>query len=65
MVYAVSYVPKKRTSDLEEVGCADSKTLTEQKREELFSVLCACDDYVGWAVNVISPNFISNKMLKR
>lgn len=43
---------------------ADSKTLKEEKREELFENLKA-DDSIGWDVDVIDPKELSAKMLKK
>lgn len=42
----------------------DSKTLKEEKREELFESLKA-DESIGWAVDVIDPRELSAKMLKK
>jgi len=50
---------------LKSIGCADSKTLTEEQRENLFKKLDSLNDFVGWAVEVISPNSICNSMFKR
>lgn len=44
--------------------CADSKTLKEEKREELFEDLKA-NESIGWAVDVIDPRELSAKMLKK
>lgn len=68
MVYGVSYCPLNRKSILEELGCADSKALTEAKRDEIFTKMLTEEDSlnnVGWAVEVISPNYISNSMYRR
>lgn len=43
---------------------ADSKTLKEAKREELFENLKA-DDSIRWAVDIIGPKELSAKMLKK
>lgn len=43
---------------------ADSKTLKEEKREELFEEL-KNNESIGWAVDVIDPRELSAKMLKR
>lgn len=43
----------------------DSKTLTEAEREALFEKLDEAKSYVGWALQVLSPNTISNSMLQR
>ena len=42
----------------------DSKTLKEEKREELFENLKG-DESIGWAVDVIDPKELSAKMLKK
>jgi len=42
----------------------DSKTLKEEKREELFETL-KTNDSIGWAVDVIDPQELSAKMLKK
>lgn len=47
------------------IGCADSKTLTEEQREKLFKKIDSLNDFVGWAVEIISPNAICNSMFKR
>lgn len=44
---------------------SDSKTLTEAQREQLFEQLNAAKDYVGWALHILSPNFISTSMQQR
>lgn len=43
---------------------SDSKTLKEEKREELFENLKA-DESIGWAVDIIDPRELSAKMLKK
>ncbi|XP_025024415.1 ribonuclease H2 subunit A isoform X2 [Python bivittatus] len=43
----------------------DSKTLTEAQREELFEKLDAAKDVIGWALHILSPNFISTSMQRR
>ncbi|XP_058107273.1 ribonuclease H2 subunit A isoform X2 [Magnolia sinica] len=42
----------------------DSKTLKEEKREELFENLKA-NDSIGWSVDIIDPRDLSAKMLKK
>lgn len=44
---------------------SDSKTLTEQKREELLHTMLNQADWVGYGVHVISPVYITEKMLDR
>lgn len=65
MVYAVFFCCTKYKENLKEIGCADSKSLNEKKREDVFSRIAANSDNLGWIVDVISPNAISNGMLKR
>jgi ribonuclease HII len=43
---------------------ADSKTLKEQKREELFEDL-KVNESIGWAVDIIDPRELSAKMLNK
>uniref|UniRef100_A0A8D2IY34 Ribonuclease n=1 Tax=Varanus komodoensis TaxID=61221 RepID=A0A8D2IY34_VARKO len=62
MVYGICYCPVVRQGDLETMKVADSKTLTEIQREELFEKLDDAKDSVGWALHILSPNFISNSM---
>lgn len=68
MVYGIAFCPLDKTDVLKELGCADSKQLTEEKREVIFDDINQ-KEYamaaVGWAVEVISPNDISRSMLRR
>jgi ribonuclease HII len=43
---------------------ADSKVLTEAKRDELYASILA-DSSMGWAVDVIDPRDLSAQMLCR
>lgn len=65
MVYGICYCVKNNEEILKTLGCADSKSLNEEKREDIFKLLCAQTESLGWAVDVISPNRISNCMLRR
>lgn len=65
MVYGTSFCPVERADILKKLKCADSKDLTEEKRDVIFSNILSSLDVVGWAVEVISPNRICNSMLKR
>ncbi|XP_060620925.2 ribonuclease H2 subunit A [Anolis sagrei] len=65
MVYGICYCPVARQGDLEAIKVADSKTLTEAQREQLFEKLDAAKDFVGWALHILSPNFISTSMQRR
>lgn len=66
MVYSVAYYLEKRRDDLSKMKFADSKTLTENDREKLFKQIgtTSCE-HLGWIVIVLSPNMISNSMLRR
>lgn len=68
MVYGISYCPLESKSALVELGCADSKQLTEEKREIIFNDLNTLEyanSCIGWAVEIISPNVISSSMYRR
>ncbi|XP_020286351.1 ribonuclease H2 subunit A [Pseudomyrmex gracilis] len=65
MVYGISYSPLSQKQLLVDLGCADSKSLTEKKRDEIFDNICQHKDKIGWAIEAISPNVISNSMYRR
>lgn len=68
MVYGIAFCPLSKADNLKTLGCADSKQLTEVERERIFEDLLTkeyASSTVGWAIDVISPNYISNKMLSR
>ena len=65
MVYGICFCPESRSKELKAIGCADSKTLTEEQREKLFEKLNSLNEFVGWAVEIIAPNDICNNMFKR
>ncbi|XP_011638541.1 ribonuclease H2 subunit A [Pogonomyrmex barbatus] len=65
MVYGISYAPMSQKQLLVDLGCADSKSLTEKKRDEIFDDICKHKDSMGWAIEVISPNVIANNMYRR
>ncbi|KAI5648422.1 hypothetical protein M9H77_34427 [Catharanthus roseus] len=64
MVYGCLYCARSYEKTLSTLNFADSKTLKEEKREELFENLKA-DKSIGWAVDVIDPRELSAKMLKK
>lgn len=64
MVYGCLYCSISYQDILATLNFADSKTLKEEKREELFENLKA-DTSIGWEVDVIDPRELSAKMLKR
>ncbi|KAJ8723336.1 hypothetical protein PYW08_003248 [Mythimna loreyi] len=68
MVYGVAYCPVNQTKVLQDLGCADSKALTEEKRDDIFTKMLTQEDSlnnIGWVAEVISPNYISNSMYRR
>lgn len=68
MVYGIAFCPIEKSEILTTLGCADSKQLTEEKREVIFDELHSkeyASTNIGWAVEVIAPNTISTNMLKR
>ncbi len=44
---------------------ADSKVLKEHQRDKLFKDINSSEEFIGWKVEVLSPNCISNSMLQR
>lgn len=60
-----------REQELEEPAASllshlpDSKTLSESERDRLFVKMEEDGDFVGWALDVLSPNLISTSMLGR
>lgn len=64
MVYGCLYCARSYQKTLSSLNFADSKTLKEEKREELFENLKG-DESIGWAVDVIDPKELSAKMLKK
>lgn len=68
MSYAIAYYPKKDENVLSSMKFADSKTIVESTREKLFESLQTQDGgfrELGYIIKIISPNFISNSMLRR
>ena len=65
MVYGIAYAPLSKKQLLVDLGCADSKTLTEEKRDAIFDKICNENEEMGWAVDAISPNYIANCMYRR
>ncbi|XP_058446229.1 ribonuclease H2 subunit A isoform X2 [Malaya genurostris] len=68
MVYGIAFNPISQKDILKKLGCADSKQLTEEKRDQIFDDINQKDyavQSIGWAVEVISPNEISMSMLRR
>ncbi|XP_028828210.1 ribonuclease H2 subunit A isoform X2 [Denticeps clupeoides] len=65
MVYGICFCPVSRKEQLKELKVADSKTLREDQRESLFLKLDEAKNFVGWALQILSPNTISTSMLQR
>ncbi|XP_075594149.1 ribonuclease H2 subunit A [Balearica regulorum gibbericeps] len=65
MVYGICYCPVEKMEELEALGVADSKTLSEAERERRFGLLEAAGDVLGWALHVLPPDHISACMQQR
>ncbi|KAF5367380.1 hypothetical protein D9758_003696 [Tetrapyrgos nigripes] len=65
LVYGVAYCPVSYKEQLDELGFADSKTLTPEIRSSLLETLQSDPSNLGWSVRVICPQDISSGMLKR
>lgn len=65
MVYGTSFCPINEQTILQNLECADSKALNEEKRDVIFSNICKSSNTMGWAVEVIAPNSICNSMLSK
>ncbi|XP_002734939.1 ribonuclease H2 subunit A-like [Saccoglossus kowalevskii] len=65
MVYGICYCPISKNEQLAEMGFADSKTLSEEQREELFTKIYEANQVLGYKMEVLSPNIISNSMFRR
>ncbi|CAH9113498.1 unnamed protein product [Cuscuta epithymum] len=64
MVYGCLYCAVSYLKTLSTLKFADSKTLKEERREELFEEM-KTNGSIGWAVDVIDPRELSAKMLKK
>ncbi|EPQ30570.1 uncharacterized protein PFL1_02094 [Pseudozyma flocculosa PF-1] len=65
LVYGIAYCPLEYQDELKQIGFADSKALTAEKRSTLLSALIDTNTHLGWAVRVMSPQDISSGMLRR
>ncbi|KAM3623088.1 uncharacterized protein V6R79_006820 [Siganus canaliculatus] len=65
MVYGICFCPVSKKEELKGLKVADSKTLSEAERENLFEKLHEAKSFVGWALQILSPNTISTSMLQR
>jgi ribonuclease H2 subunit A len=64
MVYGAAFCALSYKERLAKADYADSKALTEEKRETLFATLKA-DDNMGYIVDAISAQTLSIKMLRK
>ena len=65
MVYGCAFYPIKLKNEMSKMEFADSKQLTEDQRDKLFEKINKLEQKLGWSVDILSPNLISNSMLKR
>jgi len=66
MVYGSCFWPVKIKKELAKLGFADSKALKEQERDDLFHKIKEVNEkYLGFAVTVLDPEYISNRMLQK
>ncbi|XP_061762287.1 ribonuclease H2 subunit A isoform X2 [Nerophis ophidion] len=65
MVYGICFCPVSKKEALKDLKVADSKTLSEAERENLFQKLDEAKGFIGWALHILSPNTISSSMLQR
>ncbi|SPO30538.1 related to 35 kDa ribonuclease H [Ustilago trichophora] len=65
LVYGIAYCPISYQDDIKQIGFADSKALTAERRDHLLSALMHDSNHLGWAVRVMSPQDISAGMLRR
>ncbi|KAJ2850333.1 hypothetical protein J3B02_003683 [Coemansia erecta] len=67
MVYATCFCKESFYKELSSLGFADSKQLTEDQRDKLFAKLQSPDvrQDSGWSIRCISPQDISQCMLRR
>lgn len=68
MVYSIAYYPQNLETILNKMKFADSKELTETNRDKLYEAIQTTDGgfrELGYITKIISPNMISNSMLRR
>ena len=65
MVYGISFCPVEKNKDLKDLGVDNSKALTEEQREKLLDKLNDNSDYIGWAIHILSPGYLSKSMFRR
>ncbi|KAF2075252.1 hypothetical protein CYY_003428 [Polysphondylium violaceum] len=65
MVYGACYCPEENENRISKLGFNDSKQLTEKQRESLFSRIISVPELMGYIVDVIQPEVLSEKMLRK
>lgn len=60
-----NFWPKYTWYNIFQTSFLDSKTLTEEQREELFEKIDKAQDTIGFIVEILSPAYISNSLLRR
>ncbi|CAF0951805.1 unnamed protein product [Adineta ricciae] len=65
MVYSAFFCDEDHLSVLNDLGCADSKQLTEERRASIFAEYEKHKTYLGFVLKVLSPHMISTCMLRR
>lgn len=65
MVYGICFSPIADKEKFGNMGFADSKTLTEEQRDNIFLEINSSLDLLGWMVEILSPAYISRSMLRR
>ncbi|VDM00366.1 unnamed protein product [Schistocephalus solidus] len=63
MLYASAVASTGKIEALRGMGLADSKQLTEEKREELLEKMLANSEWIAYSIHSISPMEITEKML--
>lgn len=65
LVYSLFISPESQINWLSQNGAIDSKQLTAKAREGFFKKLSRDNDTLGWKVNILHPEHISNCMLRK
>ncbi|CAG5130871.1 unnamed protein product [Candidula unifasciata] len=65
MVYGICFSPLADKDKFSKMKFADSKTLTEEQRDNVFGTMNESLDMLGWMVEILSPVYISTSMLRR
>jgi ribonuclease H2 subunit A len=65
MVYGCCYSPITNAETVAKAGFADSKQLTEQRREDLWEKITSSELQIGYICNILSAEEISGQMLRR